>query len=272
MLQSDPRRIRQNHSAFTLIELLVVISIIALLIALLLPALGGARAAARDAVCASNLRQVGVAAHSYAVDFRVLPIGISDASSGSDNYEDWSFILPDSYMGGSASGANAAQQRTLVLQCPTARTKVDEGDQANHYSAHPRLMPDIRMDDASFPNPRPKLKPYRLDQVPGPTELFLVADGVQHEAIDFAVEPLALDIDGDKIFWHGLVFKPGESPSDPLNTVNLIGDNTDTLANRQHLRFRHGGNEVANSLFVDGHVAGLRFGEVTAAATRLSRR
>jgi len=53
---------------FTLIELLVVISIIALLISLLLPALKMARRMAQVATCLSNLRQVGLAVHTYAHD------------------------------------------------------------------------------------------------------------------------------------------------------------------------------------------------------------
>jgi prepilin-type processing-associated H-X9-DG protein/prepilin-type N-terminal cleavage/methylation domain-containing protein len=51
--------------AFTLIELLVVIAIIAVLIALLLPAVQAAREAARRAQCVNNLKQIGLALHSY---------------------------------------------------------------------------------------------------------------------------------------------------------------------------------------------------------------
>jgi prepilin-type N-terminal cleavage/methylation domain-containing protein len=61
-------RHRPLRSAFTLIELLVVISIIALLIALLLPALSGAREAARNTLCKSNLRQIGITGFVYMTD------------------------------------------------------------------------------------------------------------------------------------------------------------------------------------------------------------
>ena len=55
-------------NAFTLVELLIVIGIIALLLSLVLPALASAKAQARSVVCRSNLHQLWLANHGYALD------------------------------------------------------------------------------------------------------------------------------------------------------------------------------------------------------------
>ena len=59
------KKMKKTKRGFTLIELLVVIAIIALLLAILMPALGKAKDKAKQIVCKSNLKGIGLCVKLY---------------------------------------------------------------------------------------------------------------------------------------------------------------------------------------------------------------
>ena len=65
---------------FTLVELLVAIAIVAVLIAILIPAVQYARDAVRRSQCQSQIRQIGLALHSYEAAFKIFPKGGSSTT------------------------------------------------------------------------------------------------------------------------------------------------------------------------------------------------
>ena len=74
------RNLWNRCGAFTLVELLVVIAIIGILIGLLLPAVQAAREAARRMKCSNNMKQWGLALHSYHEVYNRIP-GLSDTAN-----------------------------------------------------------------------------------------------------------------------------------------------------------------------------------------------
>ena len=108
----------KSKPGFTLIELLVVIAIIGLLAALLMPVLSQAKRHARNIVCISQLRQLGLAARLYAGDNKDLLPNAEPIPSLPHNTNQIRPRICDvlgPYVGKAAGVTNSS----LVFRCPS---------------------------------------------------------------------------------------------------------------------------------------------------------
>jgi prepilin-type N-terminal cleavage/methylation domain-containing protein/prepilin-type processing-associated H-X9-DG protein len=263
-------RVTPSPRGFTLVELLVVIGIIALLVSILLPTLSSARQSAQTVVCASNQRQLALAAIMYAdANEQSLPPG--SAVSGSGDWEPFWYDHLMAYIGQKGDvGAAATFDRSNygdAFICPSAT--LDAGYM--HYGIHPKLSP--RPNLSNYGLPPEELEPYKLAQVPA--EVVLTVDAKQFD------NPAFPNVHGNAPWFLGLLGHGGmythlfESPPDnplhgtaigsvsPDDPVPLLGGNSDLDSggwNDGDVRFRHRENDTINVSFIDGHVEALRIG------------
>ena len=233
--------------AFTLVELLVVIGIIAILVGVLLPALSSARKSAQSAACASNLRQITLAAIAYAQENRgYWPPAHLHFSSAPMNLHRWhgtraTTAQPFNFDG---SALKRFLQAKAIKQCPAfdaTGAGFEAGCGAYGYNDHylgsssedPRAatMPlGPAAFDAQFGD-----VPAKQNQVRRPAEKIAFADAAMANSPTTIIEYSFL-----------------EPP-----TFNYAGT---SMQSSPSLHFRHGvaGGRRANIAWCDGHISSER--------------
>lgn len=130
----------KRMTSFTLIELLVVVAIIAILAAMLLPALQQAREKARQIVCMSNLKQLGVVMMIYAADYN----GYGPFYSGNIRWG-WP-LINNGYIPAPKVG------KPTIIICPSYPSRTWTGDPANAYAQARSMWGSMRILTAPHPS------------------------------------------------------------------------------------------------------------------------
>ena len=173
-------RMRWNMRAFTLLELLVVVGVISLLVTIIAPSLSGVRELARQAVCSSNLKNIGTAILFYAEDnhecippFRASgkPI-MMDARKANIGWAE----AVDPYIQLDSVDRDTDREVLVGLHaCPSKRSNAEEGDPTSPLDAGYGINGYLSSFTSWLANkPQAVFAWVRIDQISRPAEMVLV--------------------------------------------------------------------------------------------------
>ncbi len=281
---------RRRFQGFTLIELLVVIAIITLLIALLLPAVQMAREAARRSQCQNNLKQIGLAMHSYHGSHRALPQGyVSEWVGRTEIGPGWGWgTMIQPFLEGRnlfhtvnfdisisiPENATARLVSLSIFHCPSdspeplmwahsypSKGLIPAGERicqvsTSNYVAHYGVSePGPDGEGLFFRNQSVRFR----DIEDGTSQTFAAGERSQllGQATWVGVVPFALL--GPPPGWNGTVGRPRVEPGTGM-TLGHVGEGRgpgDPRSDVNQYYSRHAGGAV-NFLFADGHVSPIK--------------
>jgi prepilin-type N-terminal cleavage/methylation domain-containing protein/prepilin-type processing-associated H-X9-DG protein len=266
----------QQHKAvfrgFTLVELLVVIGIIALLISMLLPALGRARAQANSVKCASNLRQMGMAAAIYAAEQKNMippPFLTSTATTHPNlsadtrawyqkNWQSRIHVYMSKLTVDQAQAAGIKANDNSVFMCPSADpVKFQLVSGSSFYAMNGWVgarLPGPFLKRGAIKQPQSIM--LYIDQNGNNTDVITTAEGITFN-MQFTPESQTAAPGPSKIW--------SSDPRDGFQTASASFLALDEAGRKRHNGvpgLRHGRNDTANAVFLDGHVEGLKWDEL----------
>jgi prepilin-type processing-associated H-X9-DG protein len=198
------------------VELLVVVAIIGLLVGLLLPAVQNSRAAARRTHCASSMRQLGMAIHTFAdIHAGNFPFTSHGTTSGYDPTKSWIFTL-----------APFLEDVHSIRICPDDLT----GDQRLHHD--PPLTSYVINEYVS--NPRVRGSATNINQCKETQRVLVIFEGSDQRAVDITTEHVHCSQ------WY--------TPVNLAQGFDYVWEKiTSEINGDRHM-------DTANYLYLDGHV------------------
>ncbi len=230
--------LRRRRGGFTLIELLVVIAVIAMLMAILLPTLSRAREQAKGTRCLSNLKQIGIAMHAYAADYRYL-LPRAELRPGIAVYSGIDMRWPVLFMPYLGAASNSVQNyyELKVFDCPSYPLKDQTVDYCTNAFDLKGTMTEFfgftKLDD--FPRHGTTIYLVDYEYLPNAEQIKIILK--DDSADTMKVKMQSLDA------WHE-------------NHLPSGGDTTRRVARDRHVKW-------VNCLFIDGHSAKMRPLELT---------